>query len=251
MKFSYRKKLVIVNLDILGKTAKFLIDTGSERSFFASNKQLDIFRKPLDQNVRVKGIGKAKIITEAYFIPRLIFDNKVIRNAEFLIQDKNLMFRYLGIDGIIGWDILKGFNFTIDFKNKYLSVGDIQLQKSYPYVSIVPDKQLVVQVGYNNKEINALIDLGANRSVISKEIMLDSVGCKWRRYIVFGINGIVIRKVAELSNIVVNFGNQNITVNNANVKSFDYHWLLKLGTDSFRQYKIYFNNAEREVLVIE
>lgn len=251
MKFSYRNKLLIVKINILGRYYKFLIDTGSERSFLVTNNYLNRFRRPLKQRVNVKGVGQDKLIKYVYSIPQITIDNQIINETEFLIKGKDLMSCYLGIDGILGWDILKRFNFLIDFKNKIFTVCDIEFQKSYPYVSISPGQQLVVQVGYDNNKINALIDLGANNTVISEGILSNMEFIKWRRNIVFGINGIFIRKIPEISNLIIDFGNKNIIINNVNIKTFKYNWLLKFGTDIFQDHKVYFNNLEREVLIIE
>lgn len=251
MKFSYRNKLVTVKIDILGKTFRFLIDTGSERSFLVPNNHLVNFQKDLKQKVNVKGIGPDKIIEYFYCIPQIEIDGQIIRETDFLMKDRSLMFYFLGIDGIIGWDILKRINFLINFKDKLFIVSEIKLENLHPSVPIVPDKQLVVQLSYHNRNIKALIDSGANTSVISKEILSSLEFIKLRRNIVFGINGIFISKIPELSNIEINFGNKNIIVSNVNIKTLSYSWLLKLGTDIFRNYKVYINNLESEVVIVE
>lgn len=105
MKFFNRKSLIVINISILGKKFKALIDTGSEKSFIAPNRYLNSFLKALPKKINVKGIGKAKKIEYGYFIPRMLIDHQTINEAIFLMKRKNFLFYYLGIDAILGHSV--------------------------------------------------------------------------------------------------------------------------------------------------
>ena len=210
----------------------------------------------MNYKINVKGIGKSKLITHAYLIPKINIDNYNLYNIKFLSKKKNFLFYYLGIDGIIGWDILKNLNFFIDFKNKYfnIDISDTR-KKNYDFylshTSIIKDKKLVIETIYNKKIVPTLIDLGANNSVISDELLSGDEEIKIKKNFIFGINGVYLRKVSEIKQLSIGIGLQNIDIQNTIIKNFKYNWLLKLGTDSFMNHILYFDNIEGEVLFIE
>lgn len=251
MKFYYRNKLVRIKINIFGKEYRFLIDTGSERSFLSYSKHLNQFKRQLEQKVKVKGIGKDAVIENCYSIPNLIIDNEIIYEAEFLIKRKNLMFYYLGIDGIIGWDILKQINFIIDFRNKLFHAGCAAPSEFLTKTSIISDKQLAIRVSYNNQSFIALMDLGANKSMLSTGIVSLMGGAHWKNHIVLGINGVSIQKTAEVYNVTFILGGMNFKVDTLSVRNFHSNWVIKFGTDSLLDYKVYFKNSEREVIILE
>ncbi|RLK63264.1 hypothetical protein D3H64_05625 [Atopobacter sp. AH10] len=110
---------------------------------------------------------------------------------------------------------------------------------------------MLVELEYKGKKVKTLIDLAANRSVISKELLQNKEIVRCRRTIVLGINGIYFRKIPELRNVRFRFGKADIVMAMIDVKTFYYQWLLKLGIDAFKKYKLYCDNKKREVVLIE
>lgn len=251
MKFYYKKKLVTIKIKIFDKMYTFLVDTGSEKSFLSYHKNLNQYTKRLQQKIKVKGIGKDTVIEECYVIPNLIIDGKMISKVIFLKKRKNWLFYYLGIDGIIGWDVLKQINFVIDFKHKLFQVGDTNPSKFLTKTSIISDKQLAVNVSYNSQSFIALFDLGANNSIFSMGVLSLINDACWKNKIILGINGFSIQKTAEVHNVTFVLGDMNFKVDKLLVRNRLSNWAIKFGTDSLLDYKVYFKNSEREVIIVE
>lgn len=249
IKFKYKKGLITIDICIFNKYYTFLIDSGSEKSFLLPKKKFEKYKIKKEKYIKINGIGKDKIIKFAYIFPKIIIDGVSIYNAEFLIQNKNLMFFYLNIDGIIGFDILKQFDFYIDFTNKIFNIGKFHLQNNPHCSQILSDKQMVIKIGYNNKNYRTLIDLGANNSIISTDIIPNINLISNKNSIVLGINGFSVQKVSEIRNIIFSFGKNSFKVKKVYVGSFKYNWSIKLGTDSLNKYKVYFINSKREVII--
>lgn len=251
MKFSYKNKLVTIKIKISEQYYTFLVDTGSEKSFLAPNKDLKNFQIELSNKILVKGVGKNKIIQHAYFIPEIKIDNEIISNTEFLIKDRNVMFYYLSIDGVLGWDILQRFDFAIDFKNKYFYIGSIQPPKSVASIPIISKKQAVILLDYNGDSYHTLLDLGANDSFISDDFRLSEKSVKRSMNFVLGINGFALNKISKVNHLIFTFSGEQLIVKNISIRSFNFQWKVKLGTDSLQGYTIYFINSKERIAISE
>ncbi|MBC1520230.1 hypothetical protein HB912_01040 [Listeria aquatica] len=92
------KKLYIKNRLILligvidGREYKFLVDTGSERSYMMRDFRLDLYKRKLDYLLKVKGVGNPSLENYEYQIPIINLAGCDIENSSFIVKQKNFYF---------------------------------------------------------------------------------------------------------------------------------------------------------------
>ncbi len=120
--FDPQRGLVEVQVTIDGKvTGTFGIDTGADQFYidrtFARENNLNIISRPSRPVTGVKGISKASPIS----IKSLQIGDEVLTNIKAIAIDMTdiIKDKSAGMpDGVIGYQILKGFYITIDYPNK-------------------------------------------------------------------------------------------------------------------------------------
>lgn len=121
------KGLPIAKIKINGKYYYFLIDTGFSNTTLgkslADNTNV-VYNSNKEKNIATVGGG---LSVYDGFLPEIDLEKIKISNIPinvFTNQDgvsaKFLFITFFHCDGIIGWDLLQNFDFTIDYKNKQL-----------------------------------------------------------------------------------------------------------------------------------
>ncbi|MBU0278616.1 aspartyl protease family protein [Gemella sp. zg-1178] len=250
MRFILKRNMIIIKIKIDEIYYKFLVDTGSERSFIVRNKNIEKYKQNILEKIKVKGIGGEEFLKNKYIFPKINIDNTIIHKVEILEKKRNSLFLYLGIDGILGWDILKKLDLLIDIKNKIFSLVTETTQNKKIGTPIISDKQLVIEMKYKNDLHSALIDLGATESFVTQEVF-NNYDVIWERNIVLGINGIKLIKVATIKNIILNIAGIEYKSRKLLIKSENFNWKFKLGMDFFENRKIFLKNSIKEMVIVE
>lgn len=169
------KKLLFVPVKIGGKQYRFLFDTGAP--FSISNRLQDEFN--------FKIISKGKIVDSDHNRQKVNWaqvDDIQIGGVSFTNQtafignfEANPLLKCLGIDGIVGANLLKNCNWTIDQERKALSFSNTSSgEDEYVVIPFKTDYQynMFIDINIGHATItNVLIDFGSNGSVaVSSEI---------------------------------------------------------------------------------
>ena len=135
--------------------------------------------------------------------------------------------------------------------NKYFYIGSIQPPKSVASIPIISKKQAVILLDYNGDSYHTLLDLGANNSFISDDFRLSEKSVKRSMNFVLGINGFSLNKISKVDHLLFTFIGGKLFVKNISIRSFNFQWKVKLGTDSLQGYTIYFINSKERIAISE
>lgn len=245
------KQSLIVNLMVENKVLRFLLDTGSDRSFIKPIREFKKYKYVLSPNIRVRGVGKNRIIKEAYHFSEIVLESTIISSVEFLELKRNWMFRYLNIDGVLGWDVLQRINFELDLRNRKLKIyQNSPLFKNTIKLSIIEASKLMIPFEYFNYYGLAVIDTGATNTYAGKRIYQNTKPIKYQRELVLGINGLRINKVSVIDSIIFKQDCQEMKIDNLLYKEQS-RYDLQIGLDTLLNKTVYIDNEQGEVLILD
>lgn len=243
-----RNKLIIVPITIKGKEYRFLFDTGAP--FSISHK--------LEKNNNFKTVSKGNIVDSDYNRKKVKWvqvDSINVGNVSFKNQtafvgdfDANPIMKCLRIDGIIGSNIIRHYNWTIDQEKYALSlsskIGTDTREDSF-VLPFKTDNQynIFVDINIGKSSIkNVLVDYGSNGSIaLSNEIftVLQEKNIINKTFIEKGINQSgIIGKPVEL-NRKISYSD-SVRINNLNIENVMLRTgkTVSLGNDFLSRFKL-------------
>jgi aspartyl protease len=243
-----RNKLIIVPITIKGKEYRFLFDTGAP--FSISEK--------LQENTNFKTVSKGNIVDSDYNRKKVkwVQVNSInVGNVSFKNQtafvgdfDANPIMNCLEIDGIIGSNLIRQYNWTIDQEKYALSLSSktgIDTREESLVLPFKTDNQYNIFVDINigkSSFKNVLVDYGSNGSIaLSNEIfaLLQEKNIVNKTFIEKGINqsGIIgkpvelNRKIAYSDSVRIN----NLSIENVMLRTGK---TVSLGNDFLSRFKV-------------
>lgn len=178
------QNLIIIPVIINGREYRFILDTGAP---FSISKEIqesvgfDIISTGsiIDSDNNRQRIEWAKV--DSIYIGNVLFKNQTAFIADF---EANPVLNCLGIDGIVGSNLMRQCNWIIDQELKALSIFDIS-------ENIKPDKSIAIPFStdhqYNifiNIDIgpyvvkNVLVDYGSNGSIALSDEIFSTIANK-------------------------------------------------------------------------
>ena len=157
----------IIKIKINGKFYSFLIDTGCSKTVIGKNiaKQNNIVYENRELTGRsfVGNITLFSSVLSELDLGQIKISNFPIAviNSNDAVRGKFLFITFFKCDGIIGWDLLSKFDFTLDYKNKQLVLRkpikkDIEQRNLFWYY--VP----IIKFYSNDYPILAFFDTGSS-----------------------------------------------------------------------------------------
>ena len=243
-----RNKLIVVPITIQGKEYRFLFDTGAPLSI----------SEELQENTNFKTLSKGNIVDSDYNRKKVKWvqvDSINIGNVSFKNQtafvgdfDANPIMSCLGIDGIIGSNLIRQYNWTIDQEKHSLSLSSkigTDTRKESFVLPFKTDNQyniyLDINIGKSSIK-NVLVDYGSNGSIaLSNEIfnILQENNIVNKTFIEKGINQSgIIGKPVEL-NRQVSYSD-SVRINNLSFKNVMLRTgkTVSLGNDFLSRFKL-------------
>jgi len=243
-----RNNLIIVPITIKGKEYRFLFDTGAPFSI----------SKELQENTNFKTVSKGNIVDSDYNrkkvkwvqvnsinIGNVLFKNQTAFVGDF---DANPIMNCLGIDGIIGSNLIRQYNWTIDQEKYALSLSSktgVDTREESFVLPFKTDNQynIFVDINIGKSSIkNVLVDYGSNGSIaLSNEIfaVLQEKNIINKTFIEKGINqsGIIgkpvelNRKISYSDSVRIN----NLSIENVMLRTGK---TVSLGNDFLSRFKV-------------
>lgn len=250
--------LVVLKGQINGKDCNLIWDSGAKRSILNSDYIADLSSKSGIANIGGVNAHSTAGIAVADSI-NLNISGITTENATFLTRSlKHLESNSdeMPIAGLIGMDILGGYDIIYDYDAKKLTLIDsnakIRLQGNpfvtIPYSRFASDYLPCIKVNLDGKEVELGIDCGAGANLIHKSALPD--GVKFETTNLTGISGDVTKQ---------EFGNLNFTIGDV---AFDGQPFvvgdishLNLGIEGLLGYpflsshKMMFKNSTKELII--
>lgn len=191
----------LIKIEINGKYYYFVFDTGCSRTLIGKNIATEnnvvcdnkkLIASTVDGSVNVFSsifpdfnLGSIKISN----FPTVTIDRDYAINAKFLFIS---LFR---VDGIIGWDLLQNFDFTIDYKNKQLVLRK-PIEKNTEQRNLFWYYMPIVKFYYNGYPLLFVLDTGSNLTSfnelsISSILGIDTNNLEKRTRKIYGMNGMI------------------------------------------------------------
>lgn len=250
--------LVVLKGQINGKDCNLIWDSGAKRSILNSDYIADLNSKSGTANIGGVNAHSTAGVAVADSI-NLNLSGITTENASFLTRNlKHLEANAeeLPIAGLIGMDILGGYDIIYDYNARKLTLIDssaqIRLQgnpiATIPYSQFASDYLPCIKINMDGKEVELGIDCGAGANLIQKSALPDDV--KFETTNLTGISGNVTQQ---------EFGNLNFTTGGVAFEEQPFvvgdisH--LNLGIDGLLGYpflsshKMMFKNSTKELII--
>ncbi|GAB4028839.1 retropepsin-like aspartic protease [Spirosoma gilvum] len=165
------QKWPIVTVLIHGKPYRFVIDTGCERTTISKRLASQLKSKPL---FNVSVINSLHQSTKAVLtrIDSLQIGELTIMNLPVW---KTTMTGFPA-DGMLGWDVLQQFRFTIDYKAQQLSVRKPVFQPTATRNLLGTRRPLLVFHSSLGHQLNLFLDTGSNVGISLTPVGISKIG---------------------------------------------------------------------------
>jgi hypothetical protein len=174
--------LPLVKIKINGKYYYFLLDTGCNITLIGNKIAKDNNIAYHNEEGQMKTVDGSTMVHSG-FLPELDLEQIKMSNIPVTItkHDDAVEVNYLFItffqcDGIIGWDLLQNFDFTIDYKNEQLTlrkpvIKNVEQRNLFWY-----RRPIVKFYSKNNYPLLFLFDTGCDISAINVDMHPDILG---------------------------------------------------------------------------
>ncbi|MFD2566823.1 aspartyl protease family protein [Pseudotenacibaculum haliotis] len=164
--------LIIIPITFNGVEKQFAFDTGAEYSVAYGWAKEDL--KKTNKTMTIHSSSGRKSRMRFYSSGLIELGSRKIRKHRILNAPKNEIFSCHKVDGILGVDIIKALNWTIDYKNKILIMYPAnyfpkKVKKMYPLDFDFRNQRPYVYLALKKNRLRFLLDTGAGgTSNISK-----------------------------------------------------------------------------------
>ncbi|MEG1065938.1 MAG: retropepsin-like aspartic protease [Erysipelotrichaceae bacterium] len=210
--------LYLVEVRINGRAYKFLLDTGAQVSSIDNKLLEELDLKENETMLNISSFSGKEENSKSTTIEDLTIGDLRIKDIAVMINPKSLLGnKALGIDGILGWDILSRMDFEIDDKNSLFRC--IKINKEVEDMNLVMGvfPTLIIK-DINNKLVIAGLDSGALTSWISKASIernkLEVV--KEGEALGLGIHGMENIMISVVKQVRYKLGKSHIVIENVN-----------------------------------
>ena len=178
-----RSNLMFVSLTIDEKPARFLLDTGADRSMITETAAARLgLARDSRRLTRLEGVGGATTNWEAK-TNSMVFGNALVRNINLTVgrfaQDQ---IGGLTVDGLLGVDILSAFDVEIDPVQPQVILyrarpcADVQPPWPAPYLTMTSNGamrgRILVPITLDGVNDMAILDTGAQITSVSERLAL-------------------------------------------------------------------------------
>lgn len=171
--FSNLANLIRIPVQIKGVTYNFVFDSGAQGTALRSDKAMQMGTNMGVSDTLYDSMNN-KSIQDFYLVDELVIGQSHIKNIKTLVFPTSPVFECLGFDGIIGYDIIKQFDWLIDYNALILVKHDTaenyfeQLPDFKRLAFSMNDWQATVQLSLGDTAVSFLFDSGASTSDINE-----------------------------------------------------------------------------------
>jgi predicted aspartyl protease len=161
--------MIIVPVTIEGQIYNFLFDTGAV-TIVSSQLQQQLGLKPIQSSKMVDGSGTVQE-EEFYTLKSLQFGSTVFNNITTAVIDLTKFEKMfcIKLDGVFGTNIMRKYNWKVDYKNKQITFSDKKIKPEWKAIEIdfkesYSGSPLLIQY-MGGKSFYTTMDTGFNGSI--------------------------------------------------------------------------------------
>lgn len=222
--------LITVKLNINGTLANMLFDTGCEMTVLSDDlaKKLNISTVS-DNTGKMKASTNQIVNSSPGVLPGATLGNFKITNLPIYIMQssflkaKFLFITFMKFDGIVGYDVIKHFDCSIDVPNKRIII-----RKPHKKENIVRNffwnKVPIIKLKSANKfDLLFFFDSGSNYSslfqMITRKLKIDKMHEKKR--IIWGVGGSIKQQISRVDQISIFLKDSELNFENIDMRTDD------------------------------
>ncbi|GAB1309678.1 hypothetical protein KH5_23610 [Urechidicola sp. KH5] len=176
-----KNDLIIVPVQIENNTYQFLLDTGAP---FSISKELQSkFQFKTVSKGTLRDSDNSTISVDYVSLPKISLNDVGFTDQVAFVADfnKNPIIGCLGIDGIIGSNMMRYCNWKIDAKNKIIQISNSEFKlKNHDSISMkfTPNRQFSIKINTplgKSKISNLTLDYGSNGGITVPQKIYDTL----------------------------------------------------------------------------
>jgi len=165
--------LIKIPVQINGKVHYFIFDTGAEVTAIREDVAAGL-DKTGSSRKRLKDSNKKVTVQSKFVVHSIKIGNSDLKDQSIYTFPNSPLFNCSGFEGIIGVDIIKQFDWLIDFNKLYIVKTDTSDPNSrfndFVALDFYKNKfRPMIKLKIGNKTVDFLFDSGANESGIDKK----------------------------------------------------------------------------------
>ncbi|MDY2586372.1 aspartyl protease family protein [Winogradskyella aquimaris] len=256
-----RNKLIIVPITIKGKEYRFLFDTGAPFSISKKLQERTNFKTLSKGNIIDSDYNKKKVNwvqVDSIKVGNVWFQNQTAFVGDF---NANPIMKCLGIDGIIGSNLIRQYNWTIDQETNSLWLSNKTETDTISEGVVLPFKtdyqyNIFVDINIGTATIkNVLVDYGSNGSIaLSDDIftLLEDKNILSEPFIERGINQSGIIGTPVELNRKISYSD-SVRINNMRIKNVMLRTgkTVSLGNDFLSRFKVTIDWNSKNLYLLE
>ena len=159
--------IVLVN----GKPYRFILDTGAERTFISNQLATELRLPNLLNDSAINSLSQT--------IPAVFNSIDTLQLGDLTVTNLPVVqasIAFFPADGLLGWDILRQFCFTIDYVNQQLVLRKPVLNPTAARNLLGTTKPLLAFQTVAGNQLNVFLDTGSNAGLSLTPIGLTKIG---------------------------------------------------------------------------
>lgn len=211
--------LFLIDIIVGDKTIPLIFDTGGSITAISKSVADSIGAVILPDSVKVGGNTGNTLEVSKRIMPTFIIGNNTIENSTVIVApDKQFDFgldekgNSLKIYGVLGWDIISKFKWTIEPHTRSFSIEQPKLSESKEL--LYWDNMPIINVQHNNQNMYFGFDSGNTETMFSKNFIPFIKTKQEKIDDIAGVGGRVEENVYLVDKIKLRISNKDIELNN-------------------------------------
>lgn len=197
-------ELVIVDIEVNGQRARVLIDTGANLSLWTERFAQRAGLQKVDHQITLSDTHGAGRKVELALVRDLRLGALRARNVVGVISPWSVFNASLGVDGVVGWDVLQHANLIFDFPAKQLTVEVPQGRvvenptlggRIMPIVTTISEEgrplHLFLDTGATSRKGG--VDLNENGGTLATKVAMREFRRGWLPTVSMGLHSLRVR----------------------------------------------------------
>lgn len=161
----------VIEVQINGQVCHLILDTGAQRTILSRRFVKRLGAVKLTE-LTVNNYNGKNVSGSLFTVDSLVLSNLTIKNLPVM----EAQMPFLGIDGLLGWDILRQFTITIDYTNQRFTLCRSIRKPNAKTNLLGGSRPMLLTYGPTNNQLNVMLDTGANNEFSISPTGLTKIG---------------------------------------------------------------------------